>query len=42
MPQGDKTGPKGKGPETGRGFGYAVSDTPGYTENKGRLYDGRG
>ncbi|MEN8098776.1 MAG: DUF5320 domain-containing protein, partial [Chloroflexota bacterium] len=31
MPRGDKTGPEGAGPMTGRGAGYcAGSDRPGY------------
>ena len=30
MPLGDKTGPRGKGPKTGRGLGYcAGNDRPG-------------
>ncbi len=42
MPQGDKTGPKGKGPETGRGVGYASSNTPGSQKEASRPKDGRG
>jgi hypothetical protein len=31
MPRGDRTGPMGAGPRTGRGFGYCGSyDTPGF------------
>lgn len=31
MPRGDKTGPEGKGPKTGRGLGLCSgSDKPGY------------
>ena len=34
MPRGDKTGPNGNGPMTGRGMGNCSSnDRPGYTEN---------
>ncbi|HOQ58716.1 MAG TPA: DUF5320 domain-containing protein [Bacteroidales bacterium] len=34
MPRGDKTGPKGQGPMTGRGLGFCKGhDSPGYTEN---------
>ena len=42
MPMGDRTGPAGRGPMTGRGLGYCSgSDTPGYTKsgrgrNRGR------
>jgi len=49
MPQGDKTGPEGKGPKTGRGLGYCSgSEEPGYKSNKPRqglrrgLRDGTG
>jgi hypothetical protein len=39
MPRGDRTGPGGMGPMTGRGAGYcAGSDLPGYTSP----YPGRG
>ena len=39
MPRGDKTGPDGKGPKTGRGVGFCSgSDKPGF-KNAG---DGRG
>jgi len=41
MPSGDRTGPEGFGPRTGRGFGYCNGyDTPGYT--KGMPRGGRG
>ncbi|MCD6177011.1 MAG: DUF5320 domain-containing protein [Candidatus Cloacimonetes bacterium] len=34
MPRGDRTGPNGNGPMTGRGMGYcAGNDRPGYYEN---------
>lgn len=33
MPGGDKTGPEGRGPRTGRGAGYcAGNDQPGFAE----------
>ena len=36
MPGGNRTGPEGKGPATGRGLGYCTgSDTPGYTKGPG-------
>lgn len=42
MPRGDKTGPEGKGPRTGRQMGYCSgSDNPGYTVGSGRGF-GRG
>jgi len=28
MPQGDRTGPNGAGPRTGRGLGYCTGNTP--------------
>jgi len=35
MPRGDKTGPEGKGPKTGRRAGFcAGSDEPGYKQNR--------
>ncbi len=35
MPKGDKTGPEGKGPKTGRGLGYCSgSDKPGYESDQ--------
>lgn len=43
MPSGDRTGPKGEGPLTGRGFGYGGGYTePGDQNDEGRPYDGRG
>lgn len=47
MPGGDRTGPEGKGPRTGRGLGYCNGhDSPGYTndtDRPGRCYgQGRG
>jgi len=37
MPLGDRTGPSGMGPGTGRAFGYCYGfDTPGYTKGAGR------
>jgi len=37
MPGGDRTGPLGQGPGTGRTFGYCYGfDTPGYTKGPGR------
>ena len=42
MPRGDKTGPMGQGPITGRGLGFCAGyDTPGFTKNFGRGF-GRG
>jgi hypothetical protein len=36
MPRGDRTGPAGWGPQTGRGLGYCAGyDTPGYTRGPG-------
>ncbi|MBN2480465.1 MAG: DUF5320 domain-containing protein [Bacteroidales bacterium] len=36
MPQGDRTGPMGQGPRTGRGLGFCSGyDTPGYTKGPG-------
>lgn len=36
MPGGNRTGPYGEGPRTGRGMGYCSgSDTPGYTKGAG-------
>jgi len=36
MPSGDRTGPRGSGPMTGRALGYCAGyDTPGYTRNLG-------
>ena len=43
MPNGDKNGPRGEGPLTGRGLGYGGGyNQPGNQNNDGRLYDGRG
>ena len=44
MPGGDRTGPLGLGPGTGRTFGYCYGfDTPGYTKGRGRgMGRGRG
>lgn len=37
MPIGDRTGPSGMGPGTGRAMGYCYgSDSPGYTRGPGR------
>lgn len=37
MPRGDRTGPMGLGPGTGRAFGYCYGfDSPGYTKGPGR------
>jgi len=42
MPRGDRTGPYGAGPRTGRGLGYCAGyDTPGFTKGRG-LGLGRG
>jgi hypothetical protein len=36
MPGGDRTGPLGQGPRTGRGFGYCTgNDAPGYYRGYG-------
>lgn len=36
MPRGDRTGPNGIGPRTGRGLGYCAGyDTPGYVKSPG-------
>ena len=41
MPSGDRTGPEGLGPRTGRGLGYCNGyDSPGY--NRGTLRGGGG
>jgi hypothetical protein len=47
MPRGDRTGPLGEGPMTGRQLGYGAGfDSPGYTkgagERLGRGFRGRG
>lgn len=37
MPKGDRTGPSGQGPGTGKALGYCFgSDTPGFTKGPGR------
>ncbi|MFB6217257.1 MAG: DUF5320 domain-containing protein, partial [Candidatus Aenigmatarchaeota archaeon] len=37
MPFGDRTGPRGEGPKTGRGFGYcSCFETPGYSKGMPR------
>ena len=42
MPRGDRTGPLGEGPMTGRQLGYGAGyDSPGYTKGPGRGW-GRG
>lgn len=42
MPYGDGTGPRGRGPRTGRGLGFCAGfDRPGYTSPDNRPY-GRG
>ncbi len=43
MPGGDRTGPEGRGPRTGRGAGYcAGNDEPGSTESGPRRGGGFG
>ena len=48
MPGGDRTGPLGEGPRTGRGFGYCTgNEQPGYASSPpygwwGRGFRGRG
>jgi len=43
MPWGDRTGPEGYGPRTGRGLGYCSGfDSPGYTRGFPRGGGGRG
>jgi len=43
MPYGDKTGPEGRGPRTGRGLGYCSDrNAPGYTSTEPRMGQGRG
>ena len=42
MPRGDRSGPDGYGPRTGRGLGYCNGyDTPGFARGSGRGF-GRG
>ncbi len=37
MPRGDRTGPEGMGPKTGRGLGHCTGySTPGFTKGPGR------
>jgi hypothetical protein len=43
MPKGDKTGPEGQGPMTGRGLGYCAGyHAPGYVSNMYGRGAGRG
>ena len=43
MPAGDKTGPLGQGPMTGRGLGYCAGyNTPGYANPKPKRFFRRG
>jgi predicted DNA-binding protein (UPF0251 family) len=43
MPKGDKTGPEGKGPKTGRGLGYCNgNDKPGFESDQPRQGMARG
>lgn len=43
MPRGDKSGPMGQGPMTGRAIGYCVgNDAPGYMEGRPGLGMARG
>ena len=43
MPRGDRTGPAGAGPRTGRGLGYCAGyATPGYTKGRPRGGGGYG
>lgn len=43
MPRGDRTGPRGAGPMTGRGAGYCAGyDVPGYANPFGGRFLGRG
>ena len=43
MPRGDRTGPDGEGPETGRKLGYCTgNNAPGYTSNSPGMGMGRG
>ena len=43
MPGGDRTGPIGQGPRTGRGLGFCSgNDVPGFTFPRGRFGFGRG
>ena len=40
MPKGDGTGPKGKGPKTGRGLGKAAGNKSGQNIGKSQLQSG--
>lgn len=43
MPRGDRTGPAGQGPRTGRGLGFCTGySTPGYTKGRPRGGGGPG
>ncbi|MBN2169468.1 MAG: DUF5320 domain-containing protein [Actinobacteria bacterium] len=43
MPGGDRTGPSGKGPLTGRGAGYCTgSESPGFMSSVRRRFPGTG
>ena len=43
MPRGDRTGPRGQGPKSGRGLGFCTGNkTAGFTNPQGRPQDGRG
>ena len=43
MPRGDRTGPRGKGPKTGRGLGFCTGNkSAGYNKSQRRPRDGRG
>lgn len=43
MPGGDRTGPWGRGPRTGRGMGFCSGyDNPGYATGRGFFRRGRG
>lgn len=43
MPRGDRTGPEGRGPKTGRGLGYCDgNDGPGYASDLPGMGMGRG
>ena len=43
MPRGNRTGPEGQGPKTGRGAGYCTgNEAPGYANPTGRMGMGRG
>jgi len=43
MPRGDRTGPSGKGPKTGRGLGFCTGNkSAGFTKPRTRPFAGRG